>query len=88
MASPTSDEGAKSPTSLQQLIAESDHTAGQRIGEFSQLATAVQKERYERGVADTDRTTRSAALWTLMQIDTSIREALEMSRLRQKELGE
>ena len=73
--------------SLQQLIRESDHTADRRIGEFTRLATGVQRQRHERGVSDTDRITRSTGLWTLMELDPDIKAALERGGVNQSELA-
>src|SRR5262249_41429943 len=66
-------------TSLQELIAESHHAASVRIADFTRLATAVQIQRREMGVSDTRLITRSTALWTLTQLDDSIRKVLEKS---------
>jgi hypothetical protein len=75
-------------TSLQQLIAESDHLAGQGIRDFTRLGMAVQAQRHKMGVSKTDRITRSTALWTLMQLDEEIKGALQDSGVDQASLGD
>jgi cell division septum initiation protein DivIVA len=74
-------------TSLQQLISSSNHYPGARIGDFSRLATAVQRQRLTLGVSDQSQITRSTALWSLMQLDRGIKNALEDSGVSQAELG-
>ncbi|MFF0014127.1 P-loop NTPase fold protein [Streptomyces sp. NPDC005374] len=75
-----------SPT-LEQLLADSHHKAGARLEEFTRWASAIQRRRKEDHVSDTDRITRSTALWTLMQLDGGIKEALESGGVSHKELG-
>lgn len=74
MATITQPDG---PRALRDLIAESGHTEGKQIDNFTRLATAVQHDRYARGVSDTEYVTRSTGLWTLMELDPEIRAALE-----------
>jgi hypothetical protein len=73
---------------LEEIIAESGRTVGERITDFTRLATAVQADRWNRNVSDTERITRSDALWTLMELDGDIREALQQGGLDQGALGD
>jgi hypothetical protein len=73
---------------LQRIIAESGHTFSQHIIDFTRLATAVQSQRFRAGVSNTDRITRSTALWVLMQLDGGIRDALMSAGIDQRALGE
>jgi len=87
---PSSESGGTGAdsTSLQQVIAESDHIAGPRIDEFTRLAAAVQTQRFTSGASDQRPITRSTALWTLMHLDEDIRSALEKSGVDKTALGD
>jgi hypothetical protein len=74
--------------SLQELIADSGHSSGPRIADFTRLASAVQLERSALGVSNTDLVTRSAGLWTLMELDKDINEALRSGGVDQGALQE
>ena len=72
---------ADSSPTLQGLLAEAGVTAGPRVMEFTRLASAVQRFRRRIPASDSDTITRSTALWTLMELDGDIRQALETNGL-------
>src|ERR1041385_3343070 len=74
-------------SSLERLITDSGRQADPRVWDFARLASAVQRERYERKASDTDLITRSTALWVLMDMDRDISAALESGGLNQAQLG-
>lgn len=86
------DENAESlmrpSSSLRQLIADAHRTPDARIGEFTRLASAVQRMRHDSNVSDSEQITRSTALWTLMRLDAGIDSALEAGGVSQKRLGD
>lgn len=83
---PPSEDAARG-TSLQELISESARQASPRVSDLARLATAVQAQRFQSGVSDTSRITRTAALWAAMEMDEPTRTALEDSGIRQAALG-
>lgn len=87
MTSSQSEETAGYSESLQRLIAESGHTASERIAEFTDLASSVQRQRRSMGVSDSDGITRTVGLWALMQLDEDIKEVLERFGVNQTALA-
>lgn len=83
---PPSEDAARG-TSLQELITESGRQASPRVGDLARLATAVQAQRFQSGVSDTSRITRTATLWAVMEMDKPTRTALEDNGIRQAALG-
>ncbi|WP_318307268.1 P-loop NTPase fold protein [Amycolatopsis solani] len=75
------------PLTVGKLIEESGRTPSPRIAEFTSLASSAQRLRLAADETDTSRITRSTALWTLMLIDTGIRQALRASKGNVDELG-
>jgi hypothetical protein len=64
-------------TSMQTLITEAGRTASHEVANFPAAAATAQLTRYEIGASDRQWITRSTALWTLMQLDERIKDALE-----------
>src|SRR2546430_1778774 len=74
--------------SLEQLIAESGHSAHARVEEFGRLAAAVQAQRVTDGASNTRQVTRSTALWALMRLDTHIAAALTSGGINEADLAD
>lgn len=74
-------------SSLTQILIRADAAPGRGFEELAALASAVQLDRFERGVSDTELVSRSTALWTILELDRVISNALEEVRLKKSELG-
>jgi hypothetical protein len=59
-----------------------------RISEFTRLAAAVQRQRHEDQVSPSERITRSTGMWTLMELDSSLKATVERGGVTQSELAE
>lgn len=87
MATESASESTDQSTTLQELIQDTSHTEGPRIGEFTSLAMAVQQQRHANGVSDTTLITRSTGLWTLMTMDPDIRAVVERGGVKLPDLS-
>jgi hypothetical protein len=79
---------ADRPTTLQELLAAAGRTASPRLMDFTQLATAVRRERRTDDPSGSDSISRATALWTLMELDPEIQAAMEDNGLGKTAFGE
>jgi hypothetical protein len=80
-------DSADPASGLRQLIAEHGRTADPRIENFVRVASAVQRMRRRSSASDTDRITRSTALWTLLEVDNEVAAALTKGGIDKARLG-
>ena len=70
------------------VLAEFGVTGSPAVVRFAPIAAAVQQQRLDSGASGTSRTTRSTALWTLLNLDPDLADVLGRAGLSAKALGE
>jgi hypothetical protein len=79
---------ASGPPTIPAIAARTHHPLSSDVDNFTFVAYVVQQRRLRSGVSDKERITRSTGLWTLLELDSEIRMALQSCGLEQEELGD